>query len=601
MADELVENKINEDAGAGGYTTFGGPGQGMTYAYPRGRIGRFFARFFATPALPYLKNQEAMDGDVIINPDRPIGPARMAINQQRLPFLPEIEINRKRRYAQYERMDDYPEITAAFDIYSDESTQKDTQNRRWRIESDSTIVVDEVEKLFTKLKLKDKYWDIVRNTVKYGDCFTELIADINRPEEGLRRVKILNPNYIIRVENAYGYLERFLQEIPEKTSLDAAPEPFQKIEKYIELDKNQIVHFRLHTSDPKFYPYGKSIASAAISIFRSLKLMEDAMLVYRLARAPERRIFYIDVGQLPTSKAESFIEDVKQRYKKEKFYANDKIDGRYNPLAADEDYFVPVRGNAGTKIETLPGGQNLGEVDDVKYFRDKLLATMKIPKDYIVEFDKSPERKANLAQLDVKFARTIVRVQECICAGLESIAKRHLKLKGFPPLLIQKMEISLPDPSDIFTKRKLEIDEAKARVVQAVVGTGLFPTETIYKELYDMNDQEIEVTKKKLKEEQKEQMEQQEQQMATQASMSQQLGVAPPGMPEPDPGGSPVAGNKTVGAPGQAPLPPAEPNATKATAENIELIKSHLSDKYGKESEQVRLIESIDVLKLENL
>lgn len=601
MADEIVENKINEDTGPGGYTTFGGPGQGMTYAYPRGRIGRFFARFFATPAVPYLdKEDSSMDGDVIINPDRPIAPPKMSTSRQRLPFLPEIEINRKRRYDQYERMDDYPEITAAFDIYSDESTQKDTQNRRWRIESDSTLVVDEVEKLFTKLKLKNKYWDIVRNTVKYGDCFTELIADVNRPEEGIRRLKILNPNYIIRVENAYGYLERFLQEIPDKTSFDSAPEPFQKIEKYIELDKHQVVHFRLHTSDPKFYPYGKSIASGAISIFRSLKLMEDAMLVYRLARAPERRIFYIDVGQLPTSKAEAFIEDVKQRYKKEKFYANDKIDGRYNPLAADEDYFVPVRGSAGTKIETLPGGQNLGEVDDVKYFRDKLLATMKIPKDYVVEFDKSPERKANLAQLDVKFARTIVRVQECICNGLESIAKRHLKLKGFPSLLIQKMSISLPDPSDIFTKRKLEIDEAKARVVQAVVGTGLFPTETIYKELYDMNDQEIEVTKEKLKEEQQEKMEQEQQQMATQASMSQALGVDSPGA-DAAAGSSPVAGNKTVGAPGEAPLPPAEPNATKATAEDIELVKSHLSDKYARKSQQLRLIESIDVLKLENL
>jgi len=599
MASEIKKDKLNENAGPG-YTTFGGPGQGMTYAYPRGRIGRFFAKFFATPALPYLKDQEDVAGDVIINPDRPITPPRLSTNSRPLPFLPEVEINRKKRYQEYERMDDYPEITAAFDIYADESTQRDTQNRRWIIKSDSTLVVNEVNKAFTKLKLRKVYWDIVRNTVKYGDNFIELIADVNNPDVGLRRIKILDPNYIIRVEDAYGYLEKFLQEIPDKTTFDTSPEPFFRNEQFIELDKNQIVHFRLHTSDPKFYPYGKSIAAGAISIFRSLKLMEDAMMVYRLARAPERRIFYIDVGQLPTSKAEAFLEDIKQRYKKEKFYANGKIDARFNPLAADEDYFVPTRGGAGTKIETLPGGQNLGEVDDVKYFRDKLLATLKIPKDYVVEFDKSPERKANLAQLDVKFARTIVRVQECICMGLETIAKRHLKLKKFPQTLINNLVISLPDPSDIFTKRKLEIDEAKARVVQAVVGTGLFPTETIYKELYDMTDQEIEVTKEKLEEEQKKQMEQQEQQMATQASMSQSLGVPPPG------GGggggqSPVAGNKVVGPPGEAPLPPAEPNATKATAEDIELVTSHISNKYGEESKQMRLLESINVLKVENL
>ena len=599
MATEIKNNKLNENAGPG-YTDFGSPGQGTTYAYPRGKIGKFFARFFATPAIPYLDQQDKMSGDVIINPERPITPPRLSSYSQKLPFLPEVEVNRKKRYQEYERMDDYPEITAAFDIYADESTQRDTKNRRWIINSDSTLVVNEVNKLFTKLKLRKTYWDVVRNTVKYGDCFMELIADVKKPDLGLRRIKILNPNYIIRVEDSYGYLEKFLQEIPDKVSFESAPEPFERNEKYIELDKNQIVHYRLHTSDPKYYPYGKSIASGAVSIFRSLKLMEDAMMVYRLARAPERRIFYIDVGNLPSSKAEAFLEDIKQRYKKEKFYANGQVDARFNPLAADEDYFVPTRGGSGTKIETLPGGQNLGEVDDVKYFRDKLLATLKIPKDYIVEFDKSPERKANLAQLDVKFARTIVRVQECVSMGLESVAKRHLKLKKFPQVLINNLTIHLPDPSDIFTKRKLEIDEAKARVVQAVVGTGLFPTDTIYKELYDMTAQEIEVTKKGLEDERKEQMEQESQQMASQAAQSQALGVPSPGGGGGG-GANPVAGNKTVGAPGEAPLPAAQPNAQKATAESVELIKSHIAYKYGEESKQMRLIESIDALKLKNL
>jgi hypothetical protein len=594
MVDQIKENKINEDSGPG-YTTFGGPGSGSAYAYPRGRIGRFFAKFFATPAIPYLKDAEDEAGDTLINPEQAHRPARMSTYHQKLPYLPEVEINRKKRYSEYERMDDYPEITAAFDIYADDSTQRDTTNRRWQITSESTLVVEEVNKLFTNIKLKQLYWDVVRNTVKYGDCFIELIADVNKPDAGLRRIKVLNPNYIIRVENSYGYLERFLQEIPDKSAWESAPDPYERNKKYIELDRNQIVHFRLRTSDPKYYPYGKSVAAGAVSIFRSLKLMEDAMLVYRLARAPERRIFYIDVGQLPTSKAEAFIEDVKQRYKKEKFYANGKVDARYNPLAADEDYFVPVRGGAGTKIETLPGGQNLGEVDDVKYFRDKLLATMKIPKDYIVEFDKSPERKANLAQLDVKFARTIVRIQECISTGLEAIAKRHLKLRQYPAQLINKLEIMLPDPSDVFTKRKLEIDESKARVVQAVVGTGLFPTSTVYRELYDMTDQEIAQTKKELKKEKKEKMEEEAQASATQAQQAQAMGVDPAGVAGGDAGGSPVAGNKTVGAPGEAPLPP------KATAEDVDLVKSHMSVKYGENSKQVRLIESIDALKIENI
>jgi len=285
---------------------------------------------------------------------------------------------------------------------------------------------------------------------------------------------------------------------------------------YIELDKNQIVHFRMQTSDPKYYPYGKSILAGAIRVYRSLKLMEDAMLVYRLSRAPERRIFYVDVGNLPASKAEAFLESMKTRFKKEKFHNANKIDGRYNPLAVDEDFFVPIRGNQGTKIDTLPGAQNLGEVDDVKYFRDKLLATLKVPKDYIVEYDKSPERKANLSQLDVKFARVIKRVQDCVSEGFTNIARKHLEMLSYPKSVIKDVRIELPESSDVFIKRKLEIDEAKSRVVQAVVGTGLFPSDYIYKEYYDMTDTEIEIVKRDLEKEQEEMAAKENQQMMQQ-------------------------------------------------------------------------------------
>jgi hypothetical protein len=474
-------------------------------------------------------------------------------------------------------MDNYPEVTAAFDIYADESTQKDTKNRRWQVKSDSIAVIDEVNRLFKRIKLDKLYWDIVRNACKFGDCFTEIILDINKPEKGIRRIKILNPNYTLRIEDAMGYLEKFLQEIPDRNSWEIGAESADNNRKYVDLDKNQIVHFRLHTSDPKYYPYGKSIAAGAVRIFRSLQLMEEAMIVYRIARAPERRIFYVDVGRLPAQKAESFIESIKEKYKKEKFVNGNNLDGRYNPLAPDEDYFIPTHENGrGTKIETLPGAQNLGEVDDVKYFRDKLLATLKIPKDYIAEFDKSPERKANLAQLDVKFARTIIRIQDAVSVGFTAIAKRHLKMKDYPQTLINALEVCLPDPSDIFTKRKMEIDEQKARVVQAVVGTGLFPSETIYKEYYEMNDAEIEQVKDKLKKEQKDNQSLQAEQEQGQANL--QAGAPPPG---------------TVGAPGEAALPEQLPVYQKATAEDIDIVKRHLDSKYGKKVEHLRLVESI--------
>jgi hypothetical protein len=402
-------------------------------------------------------------------------------------------------------------VGAAFDVYADDCTQRDTSDRRWSVKSESPEVVNEVERLFKHIELDRVYYDICRNTTKFGDCFIESIVDINNPDAGVQKIKVLNPNYIIRVEDDYGYLKTFLQQVPKSANADPSQGAFDistndtKDSKFIELDKNQIVHFRLFTSDPKFYPYGKSVAAYGVQTFRSLRLMEDAMLIYRLARAPERRIFYIDVGNLPSSKAEMFMERVKEKFKKEKYSRGGGVDARYNPLSADEDYFVPIKGNQGTRIETLPGAQNLGEVTDVSYFRDKLLAALKVPKDYVVAGkDQTPEKKANLSELDVKFARAVARVQHDIEVGLETLVKRHLAMKNFPLSLIKEVRIQLPDPSDRFTKRRLEIDQARLAIVQTVTQTQLFPKDYIYKEYYDMSEGEILVLKEQLKQEQEE-------------------------------------------------------------------------------------------------
>ena len=542
MADEVKNNKkINEDAiGPTSFAEAGPDARFGPYFYPSGRLGQFLARFFATKAAPYIAKQAddgptpqaTLAGDTVQNADviTPDVLPAMGTMSRRALILPELERTRRERYLRFEEMDNYPEIGVAFDIYADDSTQKNLKNERWTVQSENQVVVDEINTLFKHIQLDRIYWDIVRNTVKYGDCFIETILDVNNPDKGLQRLKVLNPNFIIRVENEYGYLTDFLQEIPDKDDWSAYGSAADMMvgTKFITLDRNQIVHFRLRTADPGYYPYGRSIAALCIRIFRSLKLMEDAMLIYRLARAPERRIFYIDVANMPATKAEMFMEKVKEKFKKEKYYnSNDNtIDSRYNPLSADEDFFVPTRGNQGTKIDTLPGAQNLGEVEDVRYFRDKLLAALKVPKDYIVEKDKSPERKANLSQLDSKFARVITRVQQQVEIGLEQIAKRHLALVGYPAKLVKGVKILLPDPSDTFTKRKMEIDEQKARVVQAVVGLGIFPKSTIYKEFYDMTDEEIEHLQTELEKEQDEQaqkeMEQQAQMGAASAGQDQE-------------------------------------------------------------------------------
>jgi hypothetical protein len=598
-----MATKLNE-----GYTQFN-PSRGSisswfgSWYYPVGRTGKFFAKFLSGRNEPLIPQDGTVQqqivppephplaGDTVLR-NTPLGSISPFKTTQMVPVNEE-ELERKRRYQEFEDMDDYPEIGAAFDIYADDSTQTNLDDSHWQIESDDPLIKDEVESLFKDINLEAFIWDITRNTVKYGDCFIELVVDIDEIKKGIQKIKILDPNYIYRIENHHGILTDFLQEIPLQTDNTmfgkVGSMTGQKI--IFPLDKNQIVHFRLFSSDPTYYPYGKSIAAAARAIYKSLKMMEDAMLIYRLARAPERRIFYVDVGNLPASKAEMYLEAQKSKFKKEKYFnrTTGEIDARFNPLAQDEDFFVAVNGKgSGTKIDTLKGAENLGEVDDVKYFRDKLLATLKIPKDYIVEKDQSPERKANLSQLDVKFARVIVRVQQCIQIGLEAIAKRHLLIRGFSAFSVSKLKIKLPEPSDMSAKRQLDIDEQKARVVQAVKGLNIFPLEYLYKNYYQLNDDEIKDIKDKLEEQ----------------SQDPIMGAVAAGMPP----GQPMMPGAPGGAPGMGAPPGAGPGPMEAGgqegAENTpptameevdysELKKLMLSE--GLSEEAIKIVEEMSL------
>jgi len=471
-------------------------------------------------------------------------------------------------------MDGYPEISSAFDIYSDECTQENLDGTAWDIVTDDEMSKQEVQNMFEQTNMNRYLWDISRNVVKYGDIFVETIIDLNNVKRGIQRIKILNPSYIFRVEDEFGYLKQYLQEIPKKNDWTTYGTigPALDDAQMIPLDPGQIIHLRLHTSDPTHYPYGKSVAAAARVTYKSLKMMEDAMLIYRLVRAPERRIFYIDTGSLPASKAEMHIKKQMDKFKKRKSYNSQtgNIEENFNALAADEDFYIAVNGKGtGTKIETLPGAENLGEVDDVKYFRDKLLAALKIPKDYIVEKDQAPERKANLSQLDVKFSRVITRIQKSIELGLETLAKRHLMLKGFPTTLIDKLKIKLPAPSDMALKRMLDTDEQKARVVQAVKGLGIFPIEKIYKDYYQMSDAEIEDAKKGLEENQKDPV------------FAAMMAPADPMM-----GGAPPMGEPPM--PGEEGIPP----APAAESLDYDAMKS-LAIESGCDHELIKLLEDM--------
>tara|TARA_R110000765_G_scaffold107642_4_gene198465 strand:- start:6658 stop:8370 length:1713 start_codon:yes stop_codon:yes gene_type:complete len=539
-------------------------------SFGNGRFLAFFSKFFGSkkkgrPTLePPLAGdaQDAKGGDLMPSQDT-TGQSSIGVSKGFLK-LPKVEHSRRTRYRKYEMMDDYPEIGAACDIYSDDSTLKNEDGTPFVIETDDKIVKDAVEKFIKKIDLETHIWDIARNVVKFGDCFVENIVNLNQSSAGIQRIKVLNPNFIYRVEDTYGYLQKFYQEIPKpgqssQTPMDSVGVGGTGAGNVLTLDKNQIIHFRRHTSDANYYPYGKSILAPAIAAWNALKMMEDAMLIYRLQRAPERRAFYIETGSIPQSKVENFMERIKQKFKKEKFWNPDTgtIDERYNPLSADEDFFIPTRNGQGTKVETLPGAQNLGDVDDVKYFRDKLLAALKVPKDFIVEKEQSGERKANLSQLDVKFAKTVMRLQRDVESGLRELCRRHLQLKGFPAVMYNNFKVTLYPPSDMFLKRRLETDEQRLRIVQAAKGLMLFPDEYIYKTYFNFSEAEIKEIKEQLKTEA-------EQLAKTQAELAPPAppmggGMTPPGMEgqvPPGEGGEvpPVPGQPAVAA--AAPPPP---------------------------------------------
>lgn len=439
-----------------------------------------------------LRTQEIhpLQGD-IVSTDEPTAPSDPAMRKHGI-SLPVIEQQRRRRYRDYEDMDSYPEIATALDMYADDSTVADKDGKIIKVTSKYDSIKEEVEKFFKSVKINEYIWDIVRNTAKYGDSFMENIAYPDKPQLGVRRVKILNPNFIFRKEDEHGILHSFEQMIPSKTGYYNNA---MNQRNAIPLDKNQLVHFRIRNADATFIPYGKSIMASATRIYKQLRLMEDAMFIYRVQRAPERRVFYLDVENLPPHKAEMYVEKVKEKLHKEHFFDVNKkeINERFNPMGANEDIFMPVRKNSKTSIDILPGADNLGEIDDVKYFRDKILTLMKIPPDYLsyTSRESTSSNQGALREKDVKYGRAVKRLQQQVCRGLIVLVKRHLKLRGYPQIYIDSFELAFPDPCLAEERQNLELHEAKARAMQAYKGLEIFPDEWILKEFLGLEEYEI--------------------------------------------------------------------------------------------------------------
>lgn len=394
-------------------------------------------------------------------------------------------------YTDYEAMDLDPIISSALDIYADESTTYSENNIVLEIKTEDARIQKILHNLFYDvLNVEYNLWPWVRNMCKYGDFY--LYLDINE-ELGVVNVMPISAYELERQEgydpeNPYSVRFTFIG----KNSVYSSNEKNTHFEYY------EIAHFRM-LSDTNFLPYGKSMIEGARKLFKQLVLMEDAMLLQRIMRAPERRIFKIDVGNIPPNEVDSHIQNIITKVKKVPYMdpQSGEYNLKFNMQNMLEDFYLPVRGSeSGTSIETLPGLSSDGQIEDIEYLRNKMMAALKIPKAFL-GYDEGIQGKSTLAAEDVRFARTIERIQRIVISELYKIAVVHLYTQGFEDADLVNFELNLTSPSIIYERQKVELMKEKIDLANTLIESKLFSRKFIYENIFDMdqngweNEQEL--------------------------------------------------------------------------------------------------------------
>ncbi len=383
--------------------------------------------------------------------------------------------NRSERYSDFDQMEYMPEIASALDIYADEMSTSSELTPLLNIRCHNDEIKAVLETLYHNvLNIDFNLFGWCRSMCKFGDYFLYLDIDedqgirsaIGLPAEEIERLEgedKTNPNYVQYQWNSAG----------------------------MTFENWQVGHFRILGND-KYAPYGTSVLEPARRIWRQLTLLEDAMMAYRIVRSPERRVFYIDVGNINATDVEQYMQKVMTQMKRNQLVDSDtgRVDLRYNPMSVEEDYFIPVRGGTSSKIETLPGGAASSDIDDVKYLRDKLFAALKVPQSYLTQGEEGSEDKTTLAQKDIRFARTIQRLQRSIVSELEKIGIIHLYTLGFRGDDIISFDLSLNNPSKLAELQELEYWKTKFDVAGAAT-EGFFSRRWIAEHLFHLSEDEF--------------------------------------------------------------------------------------------------------------
>ena len=383
------------------------------------------------------------------------------------------QASRLELFRDYDVMDMDPILAAALDIYSDECTTENEVGEVLTIVSDDANVKAILENLFYEiLNIEFNLWSWIRGMVKYGDFFLKMEIS---PEYGVFSVTPLSPYEVTRIEGLDPENKNYVK--------------FQHDGAYggLEYENFEVAHFRL-LSDSNFLPYGRSQIEPARRVWKQLTLMEDAMLINRIMRAPERRIFYIDIGNIPPSEVDTYMERLINKMKKVPFIDENTGDYnlKFNLQNMLEDFYLPVRGSdSGTRIENIGGIEWTG-IDDLEYVKNKMMAALKIPKPFL-GYDEGISGKATLAAEDVRFARTIQRIQKIVVSEMTKIAMLHLYVQGYTDASLVNFKLNLSNPSTIFEQEKIALWGDKLTVAGDMVDKKFFSREWIYEHIFKIS------------------------------------------------------------------------------------------------------------------
>lgn len=385
------------------------------------------------------------------------------------------QTHRLELFSDYDIMENDPIIASALDIYSDECTTRSEFGEVLKITSEDSNIKGILENLFYDiLNIEFNLWSWTRNMCKYGDFYLHLEIE---PDYGIMNVKPISTYEMTRVED-----------------LDPTNPSYvcfkQEGEIRADYDNFEIAHFRM-LGDSNFLPYGKSMIEPARRVWKQLQLMEDAMLIHRVMRAPEKRMFYIDIGNIPPNEVDNFMQKVMNKMKKVPFVDEQTGDYnlKFNLQNMTEDFFMPVRGgDSGTRIENL-GAMTYDGTDDIEYVKNKMMAALKVPKAFL-GYDETITGKATLAAEDIRFARTIERVQRILVSELTKIAIVHLYSQGYKDANLVNFGLQLTNPSTIFEEERVRILSEKLNTAREMVDAKMFSKNWVYDKIFGLSEEE---------------------------------------------------------------------------------------------------------------